>query len=190
MNRPRKIMKSTILAGIALAASQLSGCSFLQVGESEYSCKGMPEGVTCMSARDVYQMTENENFRKQIDEDAAIKKAYEEGDEDAQSLVKLEQVGVHHQLDAGHQGRDDHHIDRNPNFVGHPVAHQRDGQIAHHQDGCGGDTKPQSIGRRGSDGQRWAQAEDLHQGRVIFPKPLLGDVGQQAVALEFTHGVS
>lgn len=89
MNRPRKIMKSTILAGIALAASQLSGCSFLQVGESEYSCKGMPEGVTCMSARDVYQMTENENFRKQIDEDAAIKKAYEEGDEDAQKNLEM-----------------------------------------------------------------------------------------------------
>lgn len=89
MNRTHKITKRTLMAGIALAATQLTGCSFLQIGESEYSCKGMPDGVTCMSARDVYQMTENENFRKQIEEDAAANKAKEEGDEDAQKLLEM-----------------------------------------------------------------------------------------------------
>ncbi len=52
---------------LAVMAAAMTGCSFLQVGESEYSCKGMPDGVTCMSARDVYQLTENENFRQEVE---------------------------------------------------------------------------------------------------------------------------
>lgn len=60
---------------LALAAFALTipGCSFLQIGESEYSCKGMPDGVTCMSARDVYQLTENENFRQEVETRQAAK---------------------------------------------------------------------------------------------------------------------
>ena len=37
----------------------LSGCSSLNIGSSEYACSGMPEGVKCMSARDVYKATNN-----------------------------------------------------------------------------------------------------------------------------------
>jgi conjugal transfer pilus assembly protein TraV len=48
---------------LAVVTSVLSGCtSFLNIGESEYACKGMPEGVSCMSARDVYSATENESY--------------------------------------------------------------------------------------------------------------------------------
>lgn len=61
------------LAITAIAISLLSGCSWLQVGSSEYGCKGMPDGVTCKSAREVYNMTENEDFRTQIDADNAKK---------------------------------------------------------------------------------------------------------------------
>ena len=60
--------------------SALSGCSFLQIGQSDYSCKGMPDGVTCMSARDVYQLTENENFRQVVEQRQAAKdEAIKEG---------------------------------------------------------------------------------------------------------------
>jgi len=35
----------------------LSGCSAFSMGADEYSCSGMPNGVQCMSARDVYKAT-------------------------------------------------------------------------------------------------------------------------------------
>lgn len=43
---------------VALVAAVLSltGCA---VGSSKYGCAGMPEGTQCASARDVYEMTEN-----------------------------------------------------------------------------------------------------------------------------------
>lgn len=44
----------------ALACLSFTGCSILNVGESEYSCAGYDtEGVTCMSATEVYNATEN-----------------------------------------------------------------------------------------------------------------------------------
>lgn len=82
MNTTNHIQKRSFAVGMLLIASQLGGCSWLQIGESEYSCKGMPDGVTCMSARDVYQMTENANFREGIDRQAQVKKAIEEGDDE------------------------------------------------------------------------------------------------------------
>lgn len=53
------------LGGIGLVL-MLSGCSLLSVGESEYGCKGMPEGAKCMSTRDVYAMTNNGNVPTQV----------------------------------------------------------------------------------------------------------------------------
>ncbi|HGM8086404.1 TPA: type IV conjugative transfer system lipoprotein TraV [Pseudomonas aeruginosa] len=79
-NMNSKILRAALLAGLA---AHMTGCSFLQIGESEYGCKGMPNGVTCMSARDVYQMTENENFRQEIDAQAAAKADGKEGSEHA-----------------------------------------------------------------------------------------------------------
>ncbi|MFC6674123.1 type IV conjugative transfer system lipoprotein TraV [Marinobacterium aestuariivivens] len=35
----------------------VTGCSSLNIGNSEYACPGMPSGVQCMSARDVYAAT-------------------------------------------------------------------------------------------------------------------------------------
>lgn len=47
---------------------QLYGCaSMVGVGSSEYGCKGMPEGVTCKSAREVYDLTEADDFRTVIE---------------------------------------------------------------------------------------------------------------------------
>lgn len=56
-----------VVAVILLSTSALTGCSnMLNVGESEYACKGMPNGVTCMSAKDVYTATEGENYKTQL----------------------------------------------------------------------------------------------------------------------------
>ena len=42
----------------------MTGCTKLMtIGSPEYGCKGMPEGVSCMSAKDVYNATENENYK-------------------------------------------------------------------------------------------------------------------------------
>lgn len=44
--------------GVILVAVSVTGCaSVLNVGESEYACKGMPDGVQCMSVVDVYNAT-------------------------------------------------------------------------------------------------------------------------------------
>lgn len=45
------------LGGILVAMSVTGCASVLNVGESEYACKGMPEGVQCMSVVDVYNAT-------------------------------------------------------------------------------------------------------------------------------------
>lgn len=45
----------------------LSGCtSMLNIGSPEYGCSGMPEGVTCVSARDVYTATETDAYKTQL----------------------------------------------------------------------------------------------------------------------------
>lgn len=52
------------ITAISAAAFLMSGCtSMLNIGASEYGCKGMPEGVSCMSAKEVYNATENENYK-------------------------------------------------------------------------------------------------------------------------------
>lgn len=45
----------------ALAAAALSGCTLMgfDVPRSNFGCSGMPEGVKCMSAQEVFEATEN-----------------------------------------------------------------------------------------------------------------------------------
>jgi conjugal transfer pilus assembly protein TraV len=40
-----------------VASLAVSGCSTLNIGSDKYSCPGMPGGVQCLSARDVYAAT-------------------------------------------------------------------------------------------------------------------------------------
>ena len=48
-----------------LAVSVLGGCSTFNVaGSSEFSCPGMPKGITCKSPREVYKITEKEKSKK------------------------------------------------------------------------------------------------------------------------------
>jgi conjugal transfer pilus assembly protein TraV len=67
ISSPKKLMA---LAGLALT---VSGCSALNIGDSDYGCKGMPEGVQCMSTRDVYALTNDGQVPAQV--------AWKEGDE-------------------------------------------------------------------------------------------------------------
>lgn len=39
---------------LAVAVITVSGCTSFGMGEDEYSCSGLPEGTRCMSAREVY----------------------------------------------------------------------------------------------------------------------------------------
>lgn len=55
----RRVKWSSAL--LLLASVSLSGCAALNIGQSDYSCSGLPEGVQCMSARDVYAATNDGN---------------------------------------------------------------------------------------------------------------------------------
>lgn len=47
-----------LLAALSVL-SLLNACSMLNIGKDSYSCAGIPEGVRCMSARQVYEQTHN-----------------------------------------------------------------------------------------------------------------------------------
>lgn len=67
----------------------VTGCTnMLSIGSAEYACKGMPEGVSCMSAKDVYNATENENYKTQLQaEQEAAKGTKEKGSEVTETRV-------------------------------------------------------------------------------------------------------
>jgi conjugal transfer pilus assembly protein TraV len=54
-------VRSAKMLGVGAVLLVLSGCSSLNIGSDEYSCPGMPSGVQCMSARDVYAATNDGN---------------------------------------------------------------------------------------------------------------------------------
>lgn len=59
--RPSSIRSVQVLSVIG-ASFVLMGCSsILNIGSPEYACPGMPGGVQCMSAREVYSATNNGN---------------------------------------------------------------------------------------------------------------------------------
>lgn len=43
---------------LVIVALGISGCTTLNVGRGHYSCLGIPEKVGCMSAREVYMITD------------------------------------------------------------------------------------------------------------------------------------
>lgn len=47
------------LGVVTMTLATLAGCSSLNIGKSEFSCPGMPDGVQCMSTRDVYAATDD-----------------------------------------------------------------------------------------------------------------------------------
>lgn len=67
----------------------LTGCTnMLNIGASEYGCKGMPEGVSCMSAKDVYNATENENYKTTLKAEQEAAKSGGKGKEGSSSAAQ------------------------------------------------------------------------------------------------------
>jgi len=55
----------------------LTGCTrMMTIGSPEYACKGMPEGVSCMSAKDVFAATEGDDYKTMLkaEQEAATNK--------------------------------------------------------------------------------------------------------------------
>ncbi|MGL4898939.1 MAG: TraV family lipoprotein [Shewanella sp.] len=59
------------LLELAIGLILLSGCGSLGLGRNEYGCSGMPDGVRCISAREVYEQTSNSAVPQTINAVAA-----------------------------------------------------------------------------------------------------------------------
>lgn len=59
-------MKLALLAATILV---LTGCSYMGIGQGDFSCPGGIDGVRCMSARQVYQATESSDYVKVVGEE-------------------------------------------------------------------------------------------------------------------------
>ena len=68
-NNPKHQSKQWSKAGLLYWQSAQPYCLAvsLGLGSSEYGCPGMPEGVRCLSAREVYELTSNGAAPKTID---------------------------------------------------------------------------------------------------------------------------
>ncbi|WP_207461835.1 type IV conjugative transfer system lipoprotein TraV [Azospirillum sp. SYSU D00513] len=53
------MLRSTSKFLVLSAPLLLGACGSLGIGESEFGCAGMPQGVSCLSARQVYEETNN-----------------------------------------------------------------------------------------------------------------------------------
>lgn len=53
----KNMRRAARIAALAAGIAGLSGCSYLQVGEEEFSCSGMPDSIYCHSSREVYEAT-------------------------------------------------------------------------------------------------------------------------------------
>lgn len=53
------MLRLTFRVGAVVCLALSAGCSFFQVGESEFSCPGMPGDALCQSTRDIYALTDN-----------------------------------------------------------------------------------------------------------------------------------
>jgi len=69
------------LITIALVSVALSGCASFGVGEKEYACPGRPDGVSCVSTTDLYDMTDGDDYEQRLE--AARRKPGEDKREDA-----------------------------------------------------------------------------------------------------------
>lgn len=72
-------MKLKLITVISVSALMVSGCGTF--GSSEFACKGMPDGVHCMSASDVYKQTDNKDaLRDEKNKPVASGNATDESD--------------------------------------------------------------------------------------------------------------
>jgi len=88
------------LFGAVVLMTFLSGCAALNPWEGDYACKGYPEGVTCKSAREVYNLT---NYRealsgqdeacKECGEPAEVEGAWQAAPETPESVSAVQGLG-------------------------------------------------------------------------------------------------
>lgn len=45
----------------------LNGCASFDYAETEFGCKGMPDGVTCAGVRQIYELTDGDDYQAQIE---------------------------------------------------------------------------------------------------------------------------
>ena len=64
MDKKRRVPGGTVtlkLSTLLLSVMTLTGCASFGVGDDEYNCSGIPDGTRCMSARDVYNSSNEVN---------------------------------------------------------------------------------------------------------------------------------
>lgn len=71
-----------LFALLTISSAFIVGCSS---AGSDYACKGLAQGVTCMSARDVYQLTDDPNFQTQLQRENAANAKLKAGEEGTSS---------------------------------------------------------------------------------------------------------
>ncbi|WP_183168176.1 type IV conjugative transfer system lipoprotein TraV [Azomonas macrocytogenes] len=88
----RKALRLIPLMALVCASS---GCSLFDLGSRDYGCKGLPKGVQCMSARDVYaatndgqvpRSTQDEEEEKDKDKDKDKKKRKKQSSQQTRSV--------------------------------------------------------------------------------------------------------
>lgn len=73
-----------------LMLASMTGCtSIMSIGESEYTCKGMPNGATCMSAKDVYSATEGDDYRTQLKKEQEGSDAASKDGQDGKEVTRI-----------------------------------------------------------------------------------------------------
>lgn len=80
------MQKAALFAALAAGTALTSGCaSYLNTGEEEFSCSGMPGSIYCHSARDVYEATNDGTVPSPMRKDEAYNK-------DCRDCVRSEDV--------------------------------------------------------------------------------------------------
>lgn len=88
-------MKRQIFTAVTIGVLLgLSGCSALSVGGDSYACEGMPEGVRCMGARDVYSATETTDHIAPTDRKSKAENAKQSKTVVASSTDSLNSAGA------------------------------------------------------------------------------------------------
>lgn len=61
--------KKIKLVSLMFSVVALTGCASFGIGEDEYSCSGVPDGTRCMSARDVYNNSNDGKAPRAVNSD-------------------------------------------------------------------------------------------------------------------------
>lgn len=60
-------MRSVNSVAALLVGAFITGCANMGLGEKQYACAGRPDGFTCKSALEVYELTDSDAWRNDIE---------------------------------------------------------------------------------------------------------------------------